>query len=215
MNTSLFIYPGPWGLEVFSLKYMSKSVCFLACAVLMVGATFAMSWSSDKMLIGDSYIDESAEEGNFGTEETLWVSSEEDEPVMESWLYFDTILMKENLGIESSDEVDSAILKIYAKNVDAPGEVELHFYNEGFFEDTIVWEGKPDYDEEADDVKEVDEEGWYEFDATETVKKAIDECTTCPFSMVLVAKGDASVGFASKEDSEGNGPLLTVSTSDE
>ena len=194
------------------MKYMSKLACTLACAVLLVGAAFAMSWSSDKMLIGDSYIDESFEEENFGTGETLWVTSEEDEPMMESWLYFDTNLMKENLGIESSDEVDSATLKIYAKNVDSPGEVELHFYNEGFFEETIVWEGKPDYDEEVDDVKEVDEEGWYEFDATETVKKAIDECTECPFSMVLVAKGDASIGFASKEDADENVPVLSVTT---
>jgi hypothetical protein len=197
------------------LKYTFKLGCALACAVLLVGATFAMSWSSPKMLIGDSYIDKGAEEDNFGTDETLWVSSEEDEPVMESWLYFDTILMKENLGIESSDEVDSATLKIYARNIDAAGEVELHFYNEGFFEDTIVWEGKPDYDEEVDDVKEVDEEGWYEFDATETVKKAIDECPDCPFSAVLMAKGDASVGFASKEDADGNVPLLTVTTIEE
>lgn len=197
------------------MKYTFKLGCALACAVLLVGATFAMSWSSEKMLIGDSYIDKDAEEENFGTEEILWVSSEEDDPVMESWLYFDTILMKENLGIESSDEVNSATLKIYAKEVDAAGEVELHFYNEGFFEDTIVWEGKPDYDEEVDDVKEVDEEGWYEFDATETVKKAIDECTTCPFSMVLVAKGDASISFASKEDADENVPVLKVITVEE
>lgn len=197
------------------MKYTFKLGCALACAVLMVGATFAMSWSSEKMLIGDSYIDKGAEEENFGTDETLWVSSEEDEPVMESWLYFDTILMKEALGIESSDEVNSATLKIYARNIDAAGEVELHFYNEGFFEDTIVWEGKPDYDEEVDDVKEVDEEDWYEFDATETVKKAIEECPNCPFSVVLVAKGDASIGFASKEDADENVPVLKVITVEE
>jgi hypothetical protein len=213
MNTSLFIYPGPWGLEVFSLKYMSKSVCFLACAVLMVGATFAMSWSSESMLTDDSYIVEGVEDSELGTEEILWVSSD---PAMESWLGFETPLMIEALGIESSDDVESATLKVYAKEVEAEGEVELHFYSHGFYEDTIAWdEDKPEYDDEADDVIEVSEEGWYEFDATNVVKKAIDECTTCPFSVVLVAKGDASVGFASKEDSEGNGPLLTVSTSDE
>ncbi len=200
---------------MFSLKYVFKWACILACAVLLMGATFAMSWSSPKMLIGDSYIDKGAEEDNFGTEEILWVSSEEDEPLMESWLYFDTNLMKDALDIESSDEVNSATLKIYAKNVDAAGEVEIHFYNEGFFEDTIAWEGKPDYDGEADDTKEIDEEDWYEFDATETVKKAIEECPNCPFSVVLVAKGDASVGFASKEDADGNVPLLTVTTIEE
>ena len=196
------------------MKYTFKLGCALACAVLLVGATFAISWSSEKMLIGDSYIDKGAEDDNFGTEEILWVSSEEDEPVMESWLYFDTNIMKEAPGIESSDDVASATLKIYAKEVEAEGEVELHFYNEGFFEDDIVWDGKPDYDEEVDGVKEVDEEGWYEFDATNTVKKAIEECPDCPFSVVLVAEGDASVGFASKEDADGNMPVLKVTTSD-
>jgi len=196
------------------LKYTFKLGCALACAVLLVGATFAISWSSEKMLIGDSYIDKGAEDDNFGTEEILWVSSEEDEPVMESWLYFDTNIMKEAPGIESSDDVASATLKIYAKEVEAEGEVELHFYNEGFFEDDIVWDGKPDYDEEVDGVKEVDEEGWYEFDATNVVKKAIEECPDCPFSVVLVAEGDASVGFASKEDADGNMPVLKVTTSD-
>lgn len=196
------------------MKYTFKLGCALACAVLLVGATFAISWSSEKMLIGDSYIDKGAEDDNFGTEEILWVSSEEDEPVMESWLYFDTNIMKEALGIESSDDVASATLKIYAKEVEAEGEVELHFYNEGFFEDDIVWDGKPDYDEEVDGVKEVDEEGWYEFDATNVVKKAIEECPDCPFSVVLVAEGDASVGFASKEDADGNMPVLKVTTSD-
>ena len=200
---------------MFSLRYAIKFGSALACAVLMLGAAIAMSWSSEDVLIGDSYIDQTAEDENFGAEEILWVSSEDDEPVQESWLYFETDDIREALGIESADEVESATLKIYAKDVEANGEVEVHFYNEGFFEDDIVWEGKPDYDEEVDDVIEVSEEGWCEIDATETMKKAIEECTTCPFSMVLVARGDASVGFASKEDSDENVPLLTVSTIDE
>jgi len=200
---------------VFSLRYSFKLGCAMACAVLMVGAAIAAVWSSEDVLIGDSYIDQSAEDENFGAEEILWVSAEDDEPVQESWLYFDTNAIKEALGIESADDVVSATLKIYATDVEADGEVELHFYNEGFFEDRIVWEGKPDYDEEVDAVTEVSEEGWYEIDATETVKKAIEECPDCPFSMVLVALGDTSVGFASKEASDGNVPELTVSTGDE
>lgn len=194
------------------MKYTSKLGCALACAVLMAGAAFAMSWSSPNMLTDDSYIVEGADEDNFGTEEILWVSSD---PAMESWLGFDTPLMIEALGIESPDDVDSATLKVYAKEVETPGEVELHFYNHGIFEDTIAWdEYKPDYDEEADGVIDVTEEGWYEFDATDIVKKAIEECTSCPFSMVMVSEDGASVGFASKEDSDGNVPLLTVNTID-
>lgn len=197
------------------MRYPLKLGLVLACAILMVGAVAAMSWSSEKVLIGDSYIDKDAEDENFGTEEILWASSEADEPVKEAWLYFETDDIREALAIESADEVASATLKIYAKDVEAEGKVELHFYNEGFYEDTIVWEGKPDYDEEVDAVIEVSEEGWYEFDATSIVKKAIEECTTCPFSMVMVAEGDASIGFASKEDSDGNVPELTVDTGDE
>lgn len=201
------------------MNYTSKLGCAMACAVLMVGAALAMSWSSPSMLTDDSYIVEGADEGNFGTEEILWVSSEDDEPVMESWLGFDTFTMKEALGIESTDDadiIDSATLKVYAKEVETPGEVELHFYNHGIFEDTIAWdEDKPEYDEEVDGVIDVTEEGWYEFDATSIVNKAIEECLECPFSVVLVAKDDASVGFASKEDSDGNAPLLTINTIDE
>ncbi|HPJ30066.1 MAG TPA: DNRLRE domain-containing protein [Methanothrix sp.] len=200
---------------MFSLRYAIKMGCTLACAVLMVGATFAAVWSSEEVLKGDSYIDAGAEDDNFGTEEILWVSSEDDEPVKESWLYFDTNEIKEALGIESADDVVSATLKIYAQEVEAEGEVEIHFYNEGFYEETIVWEGKPDYDEEDDANIDVSEEGWCEVDVTDIVKKAIEECPDCPFSMVLVADDDASVGFASKEDSDGNVPELTVETGDE
>jgi|GEM_PF-164248 len=214
MNKSLFIYPGSWGLEVFSLKYSLKLGCALACAVLMLGAAIAMSWSSESMLTDDTYIVEGVDEDNFGTEEILWVSSSD--PARESWLGFDTVLMIDALGIESSDDVDSATLKVYAKEIETPGEVELHFYNHGFYEDTIAWdEDKPEYDEEVDDLIEVTEEGWYEFDAANVVRKAIDECPDCPFTLVMVAAGDASVGFASKEDSDGNVPLLTVATAEE
>lgn len=196
------------------MRYPLKLGLALACALLMVGAAAAASWSSEKVLMGDAYIDKYAEDDNFGTEEILWVSSEGDEPVRESWLYFDTNSIKEALGIDSSDEVASATLKIYAKEVEAPGEVELHFYYEGFFEETVVWDGKPEYDDEVDGVEEIDDDGWYEFDATSIVKKAIDECPDCPFSVVLVAADDASIGFASKEDSDGNVPVLTVVTSE-
>jgi len=47
------------------------------------------------------------------------------------------------------------------------------------------------------------------------VKKAIEACPDCPFSVALVAEGDASIGFASKEASDGNVPELTVDTGDE
>jgi hypothetical protein len=200
------------GGEVKSLRYKFKSAFCMACALLLLGTAFAMTWSSPKMLTGDSYIAKGFEDENFGTEEILWASSEEDEPQMEAWLSFDTILMIESLKIKSLDDIYSATLRVYAKEVEIPGEVELHFYNSGFFEETVVWDGKPDYDGDVEASIDVDDEGWYEIDATSLIKKAIAECKDCPFSAVLVAKGDASVGFASKEDSEGNVPVLKVTT---
>lgn len=195
------------------MKQELKIAYCLAFALLLVGAASAMTWSSPKMLTDDSYIVRGLEDENFGTEETLWVTSEEDEPLKESWLSFMNPDMIDALKIKSLEEISSATLRIYAKEVENPGEVELHFYNSGFFEDTIAWDDdKPEYDDEVEASIDVDEDGWYDIDATSLVKKAILECKDCPFSAVLVAKGDASVGFASKEDSEGNVPVLKVTT---
>ena len=195
------------------MNHNIKIACCLASALLLVGAASAMTWTSPKgFLTDDAYIEKGLPEENFGTEEILWASSIGGEPQREAWLAFLTRTMMNALNIKSADEVSSATLRIYAKEVEAPGEVELHFYSEGFYEDTVVWDGKPDYDEEVDAVISVEEEGWYDLDATSFVKKAIEDCKDCPFSAVLVAKGDASVGFASKEDSGGNVPVLKVTT---
>ena len=59
---------------------------------------------------------------------------------------------------------------------------------------------------------DIDEEGWYDFDATEIVKKAIVECPSCPFSIVIVSEGDASVAFSSKEGSDNDKAVLKFTT---
>jgi len=192
---------------VFSLRSIFRLTCALACAVLLVGVALAGTFTPK--LLGDSYIDADAEDDNFGTEDILWVSSEDDEPTMVTYISFEQIV-----GKYSPDEVESATLNVYAKEVENPGEVELHFYYEGFFEDTLSWSDELGYDEEADGVIDVEEEGWYGFDATEIVKKSIVECETCPFSLVLVAKGDASVGFSSNDDADENFPEMKITTID-
>ncbi|MDF0590356.1 CBM96 family carbohydrate-binding protein [Candidatus Methanocrinis natronophilus] len=193
------------------MKYKFRSAFCMACALLLVGAAFAMTWTSPKgFLTDDAYIDKSLPDENFGTEEILWVTSEGGDPQREAWLSFLTPDMISALNIKSIDEIASATLRVYAKEVESPGEVKLHFYNEWFPEDIMVWEHGLEYDPEIDGVVDISDEGWYEIDATSLVKKAVLECKDCPFSAVLVAKGDASVGFASKEDPEGNGPVLKV-----
>lgn len=199
------------------MRYPLKLGLALACALLMVGAAAAASWTYPDQRIGDTYVDKEAEDETFGTEEILWVSSIDGDPIRESWITFETNLIKEALGIESPDEIASATLKIYVVEVETPGDVELHFYDMGFFEEDedLTWTYKPQYDDEVDGVEEIDGFGWYEFDATSIVKKAIEACPDCPFSVALVAEGDASIGFASKEASDGNVPELTVDTGDE
>ncbi len=193
---------------MFSLRSIFRLTCTLACAVLLIGAALAGTFTPK--LLGDSYVDADAEDDNFGAEETLWVSSDEGEPVMVAYISFEQIV-----GTYSSDDIESATLRVYAKDVESPGEVELHFYYEGFYEDTVTWSDELGYEEEADGVIEVDEEEvWYDFDATEIVKKSILECESCPFSLVLVSADDATVGFASSDDSDENVPELKITTID-
>jgi len=167
---------------------------------MMIGAASAGSFSP--RLIDDAYVDAEEEDENFGLEDELWVSSEEGEPAMITYLYFLKI------GSKSEDEIESATLSLYATDVDNPGEVSIHFSEEGFSQDTVTWSDELEYDETADHTVEISEEGWYDFDATEIVKKAIERCPSCPFSVFIVAEDDASIAFASQEGSEDDKPVL-------
>ncbi|MHC1631901.1 MAG: CBM96 family carbohydrate-binding protein [Methanotrichaceae archaeon] len=180
----------------------------LASVTLLAGAASAGTFSPH--LIGDTYVDAENEDKNFGSKETLWVTSDDGEPIMVTFLEFNKI------GIKSADDIESAILKMYVTDVEEAGNVSAHFYKEGFFEDTLVWSGKPDYDEDADDMITIDEEGWCRFDVTELMKKAVaeSECQTCPFSIVLVAEDNVSIGFASQEESDENKATLEFTTVD-
>ncbi|MGC9514520.1 MAG: DUF7594 domain-containing protein [Methanocrinis sp.] len=190
------------------MRSIFRLTCTLACAVLLIGAALAGTFAPK--LLGDSYVDADAEDDNFGAEETLWVSSDDGEPVMVAYISFEQIV-----GSYSPDDIESATLRVYAKDVESPGEVELHFYYEGFYEDTVTWSDELGYEEGADGAIEVDEdEVWYDFDATEIVKKSILECESCPFSLVLVSADDATVGFASSDDPDENVPELKITTID-
>ena len=178
---------------------MRSLFALLACAALLVGTGSA---GFVPKLIGDAYVDEGAEDDNFGEEDTLWVSSEDGEPVMVTWLNF------MNIGGKSSGDIESATLEIYVSDVEASGEVSVFFSKEHVFEDTLTWSDELEYDDEAVDTLEIDVVGWYTFDATEIVKMAMDQCQSCPFSVVLMADDDATIGFTSKEGSEENKPVL-------
>ena len=48
---------------------------------------------------------------------------------------------------------------------------------------------------------------------TSIIQKAVETCTEgCPYSIILVAEDDASVGFTSSEASDENKPILEYVT---
>lgn len=185
------------------MKYLFGLACVLAC-VALIGSASAGNFCPT--LLDDTYVSAEEKDEVFGSEDALMVVSEDDEPVMITYLYF----MK--IGSKSADEIDSATLSLYVTEVENPGIIGIHFSEEGFNQDTQVWSDGLEYDDEADATVDIDEEGWYDFDATEIVKKAIVECPSCPFSIVIVSEGDASVAFSSKEGSDNDKAVLKFTT---
>ena len=79
--------------------------------------------------------------------------------------------------------------------------MSLHLYNQAAM-DIITWADQPEYGPEALGTLDIRGPGWQIWDATAFVKRAATECSEgCPFSVVLVAEGDASIGFTSMDGS--------------
>jgi hypothetical protein len=110
-------------------------------------------------------------------------------------------------------QISSASLKMYAQEVEQPGKVSLFLYDNAAM-DTITWSHQPEYAEEALGTLDIQETGWQTWDATNFMKKAAEECSEgCPFSVVLVAEGNASISFASMEGSADEKAVLQYEAS--
>lgn len=158
----------------------------------------------------DTYIDAEDASESFSEEETLWATSAEGEPIRIIYLNFNNNFG--TVGVFSPDQVESAQLKIYASDVEVPGEMDIYF-SEGSIID-IDWDNMLEYETNESVSLEVDEEGEYSVDVTPLIKRAREACPEdCGYSLVLVAKDDASVGFASSESSEDE-PELEFTTAE-
>ena len=173
--------------------YAILAVIVLACITLPAGCAGAVKISP--ALLTDTYTDAQNEDQSFGEESILWASSQSGEPARIAYLSF--------AGMTAlPQQISSASLMIYVKEVERPGRVSLHLYNQAAM-DIITWADQPEYDEEVLGTLEIQEPGWQTWDAAALVKKAAVECSEgCPFSVVLVAEDDASISFASLEGSE-------------
>jgi hypothetical protein len=173
----------------------SGFVGLLSAALIVLLAGMAAAGTFSPALVGDTYMDAEVEDEPFADEEILWVASEDGAPVRITFLTFREMIML-------SEQIESGELQMYVSEVDSPGEVSLHFYDMAVLE-TETWADLPSYDEETLATIEIEEEGWAAWDATSLVKKAATECSEgCPFTVVLVAEGDSSIGFRSMEGSE-------------
>jgi argininosuccinate synthase len=158
----------------------------------------------------DTYIDAENASESYSEDETLWATSVEGEPLRMIYLNFNNNFG--NVGVFSPDQIESAELKIYASDVEVPGEMAVYF-SEGSIID-IDWDNKLEYETNESVSLEIDGEGEYSVDVTPLVKRAREACPEdCGYSLVLVAEGDASVGFASSESSEDE-PELEFATAE-
>jgi hypothetical protein len=176
--------------------------------LLAVGSASAGKFTVEMPL--DTYIDADDAGGSFGEEEALWATSIDGEPVRVIYLNFNNSFG--NVGVFSPDQIESAKLTIYAFDVEVPGDVAVYF-SEGTIID-VDWDNQVEYETDNEVSLEIDEEGEYSVDVTPLIKRAREACPEdCGYSLVLVAKDDASVGFASSESSEDE-PELEFTTAE-
>jgi hypothetical protein len=66
---------------------------------------------------------------------------------------------------------------------------------------TVTWNDKLEYDSSVSASLDVQKVGEYAMDVTPVIKAAVKGCGECPYTIVLVADGNASIGF-SKDDQQ-------------
>jgi len=184
--------------------YAIKAIIALACVAVLVGCAGAAKISP--ALLTDTYTDAENEDKSFGEDSALWVASENGQPMRIAYLSF--------AGMTTlPQQISSASLKMCVKEVERAGKVSIHLYNQAAM-DIITWADQPEYDPEVVGTLDIQGPGLQTWDATAFVKKAAVECSEgCPFSVVLVAEGDASISFASLEGSAEEKPVLQYEAS--
>jgi hypothetical protein len=192
-------------VEEMNLRYL-----YALMGLLLLLAATATAGSFNAEMDVDTYVDADNANQTFEDSDLLWAATLDKEPTKQVYLSFINVLGAQ--GIYKPEQIASATLTLDAAQVDKPGKIKAYFLH-GAALDTMSWYDKLDYDAEVSSSPvDVEEVGSYTFDVTSIVKKAVETCTEdCPYSIVLVAEDDATVGFASSEAS-GNQPALKYVT---
>ncbi|HOT07318.1 MAG TPA: DNRLRE domain-containing protein [Methanotrichaceae archaeon] len=176
-----------------------RYVCLIVALALTTGICLAGTFTSP--VDTDTYLDKDDPNSTFSEEDLLWASSVGGEPNKIVYLGYMSEVFG-NQGIRSSEQIESATLTLTVAEVATAGTVTAYFLKD-WTSPELTWMDRSDnYDTESAVEIEVDEAGPVTVDATVLVKKAVESCTTgCPYTIVLIADGDASVAFESKDSS--------------
>ncbi len=176
--------------------------------LLLLLAATATAGSFKAEMDVETYVDANNANQTFADSDLLWAASEGKEPT--KLVYLSVINMFGTQGIFNPDQIASATLALDASKVDKPGKITAYFLHGATF-DTMTWYDKTDYNAEVfSSPVDIEKVGSYSLDVTSIIKKAVETCTEgCPYTIVLVAEDDATVGFASSKAS-GNKPTPCV-----
>ncbi len=193
-------------LEVVNLRSLFILVCaaFLTCMSLGSAGNFRVDMDVN------AYVDAARPNSSFAENETIWATSTGGTPAKEA--YFSFLNNFVTAAVSKSDMIKSATMSLNANNVEKPGKVKAYFVHGPTLE-TTNWNNKPDYDGSVFSELNIGTPGEYDIDVTPLIRKAVEACPgECGYSIVLIAEGDASIGFASKNTSDK--PSLEYTTSE-
>jgi hypothetical protein len=159
----------------------------------------------------DTYVNANDANQSYGESSLLWVTSVNGTPVNETYLSFVNLFGSQS--IFNPDQIKSATLTLDAATVEKAGKVTAYFFHGATF-DNVNWYDKGDYNINVTSVPlEIEKEGNCILDVTPIIQKAVETCTEgCPYSIILVAEDNTSVGFTSKDESRENQPTLEYVT---
>ncbi len=187
-----------------------RYLCAIMGIFLLLAATAAAGSFKAEMDV-DSYVDANNANQSFADSDLLWTASQDNEP--QALVYLSFINLFGSQGAFKPEQIASATLTIDATQVDKPGKVKAYFLH-GATLDTTTWDNKLSYDGDVSSSPvDIGEAGSYTMDVTSIIKNAVETCTEgCPYSIVIVAEGDASMAFTSSEASKENKPTLEYVT---
>jgi hypothetical protein len=191
-------------VEEMTLRYL-----YALMGLLLLLAATATAGSFKAEMDVETYVDANNANQTFADSDLLWAASEGKEPT--KLVYLSVINMFGTQGIFNPDQIASATLTLDAVKVDKSGKITAYFLHGATF-DTMTWYDKTDYNAEVSSSPEdIENVGSYTLDVTSIIKKAVETCTEgCPYTIVLVAEDDATVGFASSKASENKPNLVYV-----